>query len=72
MVRTVKWGKVFRSGELSSLSEWDSIRLDNLGIKTIIDLRTNQETLTAPIKYTKANILQIPISVGKARVSDKG
>lgn len=63
--KTVKWGKVFRSGELSSLSEWDSIRLDNLGIKTIIDLRTNQETLTAPIKYTKANILQIPISVGK-------
>ena len=43
--KTVKWGKVFRSGELSSLSEWDSIRLDNLGIKTIIDLRTNQETL---------------------------
>ena len=30
--KTVKWGKVFRSGELSSLSEWDSIRLDNLGI----------------------------------------
>ena len=27
--KTVKWGKVFRSGELSSLSEWDSIRLDN-------------------------------------------
>ena len=24
--KTVKWGKVFRSGELSSLSEWDSIR----------------------------------------------
>ena len=39
--KTVKWGKVFRSGELSSLSEWDSIRLDNLGIKTIIDLRKN-------------------------------
>jgi len=31
--KTVKWGKVFRSGELSSLSEWDSIRLDNLGTK---------------------------------------
>ena len=48
------------------MSEWDSIRLDNLGIKTIIDLRTNQETLTAPIKYTKANILQIPISVARS------
>lgn len=58
-------GQGISPGELSSLSEWDSIRLDNLGIKTIIDLRTNQETLTAPIKYTKANILQIPISVGK-------
>ena len=50
--KTVKWGKVFRSGELSSLSEWDSIRLDNLGIKTIIDLRTNQET-SPPYQYTK-------------------
>lgn len=63
--KTVKWGKVFRSGELSRLSEWDSIRLDNLGIKTVIDLRTNPEALAAPIKYTKANIQRIPISVGK-------
>ena len=46
--KTVKWGKVFRSGELSSLSEWDSIRLDNLGIKTIIDLRTNQRNPHRP------------------------
>lgn len=63
--KRVRWGRVFRSGQLDNLSESDSIRLDNLGIKTIIDLRTNDETLTAPIRYTKANIIQIPISIGK-------
>ena len=62
--KTVKWGKVFRSGELSSLSEWDSIRLDNLGIKTIIDLRTNQETPTA-LSNIRSKYPAIPISVGK-------
>lgn len=56
-----RWGKLFRSGQLSSLSEWDSIRLNNLGIKTIIDLRTDAEIAAAPIRYTNANLIHIPI-----------
>lgn len=63
--KRVKWGKVFRSGDLGSLSEWDSIRLDNLGIKTIIDLRTNKEVMERPVKYSKADIINIPISIGE-------
>lgn len=60
--RMTRWGKLFRSGQLSPLSEWDSIRLNNLGIKTIIDLRTDAEIKAAPIQYTNANIIHIPIS----------
>lgn len=62
--RMTKWGKLYRSGELSSVSEWDSIRLANLDIKTIIDLRTASEGAYSPLRYTKANVIHIPIATG--------
>lgn len=55
------WGKVYRSGELSSVSEWDSIRLDNLHIKTIIDLRDTGEVTLKPSLYKHAKITCVPI-----------
>lgn len=60
--KSVRWGKVFRSGELCALSDLDTIRLNNLDIKTIIDLRGEDEITCAPNKYKKANIISIPIS----------
>lgn len=59
--KTTRWGKIYRSGQLSALSEWDSLRLDNLHIKTIIDLRGNDEVAASPLRYTKAHIVRIPI-----------
>jgi protein-tyrosine phosphatase len=41
--RTVKWGLVFRSGELSQLDDDDIATLDGLGIKTVVDLRSKEE-----------------------------
>jgi protein-tyrosine phosphatase len=41
--RTVKWGLVFRSGELSQLSEDDVETLGALGIRSVVDLRSPQE-----------------------------
>jgi protein-tyrosine phosphatase len=41
--RTVKWGLVFRSGELSQLSETDVETLGALGIRSVVDLRSPQE-----------------------------
>jgi protein-tyrosine phosphatase len=38
--RRVKWGRVYRSGELSQLSEDDVAKLGDLGIKTVVDLRS--------------------------------
>lgn len=63
--QTTRWGKLFRSGQLSALSEWDSIRLDNLGLRTVIDLRTDAEALSAPTGYKKAKIVRIPVSTGR-------
>jgi len=41
--RTVKWGVVFRSGELSQLGEDDVEKLSQLGIKSVVDLRSKEE-----------------------------
>jgi protein-tyrosine phosphatase len=60
---STRWGKVFRSGDISRLSERDTLRLDKLGIRTIIDLRTEHESSVSPVGYTKARIVRIPVSV---------
>ena len=39
----MRWGVVFRSGELSQLSDADVGRLGELGIQTVIDLRSPEE-----------------------------
>ena len=41
--RTVKWGLVYRSGELSQLSDEDVRKLRELGIKAVVDLRSPEE-----------------------------
>lgn len=41
--RRVKWGLVYRSGELSQLSEDDVRTLAGLGIKAVVDLRSPEE-----------------------------
>lgn len=41
--RTVKWGQLFRSGELSQLSNDDVRKLGGLGIKAVVDLRSPEE-----------------------------
>jgi protein-tyrosine phosphatase len=56
-----RWGKVFRSGEISRMSEWDSIRFNQLKIKTIIDLRTTKEAAASPAIASKARIVRIPV-----------
>lgn len=59
--KMLRWGKIFRSGELAALSDWDSIRLDKLHIKTIIDLRPTSDVRQKPLVYSKARIVHIPI-----------
>ena len=41
--RRIKWGLVYRSGELSQLSDGDVGKLGDLGIRTVIDLRSPEE-----------------------------
>jgi protein-tyrosine phosphatase len=41
--RTVRWGQIYRSGELSALSDEDVERLAELGLRTVVDLRSAAE-----------------------------
>ena len=59
--RQLKWGRVYRSGHLSNSNLYDQDKLKRLGIKTIIDLRTEENRKSHPyfINIPKINI---PIS----------
>jgi protein-tyrosine phosphatase len=63
--KKIRWGKVFRSGKIGTLNPRDSIKLNKLEIKTIIDLRSEEEQAASPVGYTKAGIIHIPVSNGK-------
>jgi protein-tyrosine phosphatase len=41
--RRIKWGAVYRSGELSQLSDDDLGKLGELGIRTVVDFRSPEE-----------------------------
>ena len=41
--RIVKWGQVYRSGRLVKLSDNDVARLDQLGIRTVVNLLTESD-----------------------------
>ncbi|MCW3479225.1 tyrosine-protein phosphatase [Neisseriaceae bacterium JH1-16] len=63
--RRVKHGVLFRSGELSQLSERDGRVLEALGIRTVFDLRAESEQQQAPDRLPSTLRLHaIPILQG--------
>ena len=46
--KSIVWGKLFRSGDLSRLTESDLKYLESIGIKRVIDFRFEEEVLNAP------------------------
>ena len=53
--RSVKWGKLFRSDDLYSLTEEDQNQMEDLGINLIIDYRNLDERTERPSKKIKAS-----------------
>ncbi len=60
--KTVKWGKVFRSGVMNELTDRDYDLLAGMGIKTVCDLRAAQEREAEPTDWRagKINYLTFP------------
>ncbi|MDR3188819.1 MAG: tyrosine-protein phosphatase, partial [Prevotellaceae bacterium] len=64
--RQTIWGKIFRSQTLASLNEHDVEKLKELGIKTVIDFRDDDEVQHTPSRLPESvKIIRLPIGVGK-------
>ena len=65
--KSVKWGMLFRSDKLSDISETDQKYLQNLGIKRIVDFRSEGEKTEDPNNIPEGiNYIETPINVDGA------
>ena len=63
---TVRWGQVFRSSQLTGLTDDDLIYLSGLGIQLVCDFRGAEEAAAAPDRLPAENapdLLSLPIAV---------
>lgn len=77
----VKWGKVYRSGELQLLSDSDVAKLNTLGIKTVANFLTKEEIdargpdrlpdgmREIPLPMQAGNLGSLAAVVGEARIT---
>lgn len=63
--RSVRWGQIYRSSDLSRLTEADLAYLQNLGLQVICDLRSAFEAKRAPNRpLDGASVMELPIDDG--------
>ncbi len=60
--KRVRWGKIFRSGNFFRMTPHDSLEMSSLGIKTVIDLRSEDVMKKNVERYRAANNIRIPIA----------
>ncbi|HEB28758.1 MAG TPA: tyrosine-protein phosphatase, partial [Porticoccus sp.] len=69
--RQTKWGMLYRSDTLSELTHDDTMYLERLGLKRIVDFRSKEEQLAAPdiiAANSAINIERMPIAVSGANL----
>ena len=54
--KTVKWGKLYRSGVLTNLTEGDYDYLENRDIATVVDFRSSEERSNEPTDWQAGEI----------------
>jgi protein-tyrosine phosphatase len=64
--KRVKWGLLYRSGELYDNTEGDRQFLEKLGIRTLVDFRSEEEKKAAPeiLPTTVRQLVELPIDAG--------
>lgn len=62
--RNVRWGMLYRSAQIDSISPCSRHELENMKIKTIIDLRSEEEYRHYPQAHDGFNLVHIPIQTG--------
>ncbi len=59
----LRWGMIYRSGSLSQMKEEDVAVLNQLKIKTLIDLRSKKESESSHLIFNAEQHIQIPLDV---------
>jgi len=59
--KQTRWGKLYRSSSLSRATLPDAKELNDLGIQTAIDFRTDKDRLSAPSKYIPSQTFPYPL-----------
>ncbi len=67
--RHVRWGLIYRSAALSTLTDQGGRQLDALGIRTVYDLRSTGERAAAPTRWTGSPPARI---LSQDYISDRG
>lgn len=66
--KSIRWGMLYRSGEIKNLRKGSLKELKNLGIRTIIDLRSPEERTTDNADLQKDfRVCSIPIPTGNMK-----
>jgi len=59
--KQIQWGKIYRSGSLAMATKRDMENLYKLGIETVIDLRTEKESLSFPNRFKAPRVYNLPL-----------
>lgn len=68
--RSVKWGLLFRSDDLSSLTSADVTHLSSIPIRTVVDFRSQMEIDMAAEKMPSADAKYCQLSIEPGNLSD--
>ena len=60
----IKWGKLYRCGSMFFASSTDAEILNEMGIKSLIDLRSGREIDLYPPQYRTPHVFNIPVVSG--------
>jgi protein-tyrosine phosphatase len=59
--KQTQWGKIYRSSSLGDAKKLDIKIMDRLGIKTVIDFRSDKERYEHPNKYSAPQVFNLPL-----------
>lgn len=68
----IRWGRIYRSGDISSANIFDKERIRRLGIKTVIDFRSKENATLHPNSLGRGiKTISVPMSMGLDTVNQK-
>jgi len=68
--RIVKWGEVYRSGELPRLSDEDVAKLDDMDIRTVVSFLTEKEIEARGSDRLPAGTVEVPLPMEAGNLGD--